>query len=107
VGLVRLFTIEVTLDKTSGSWYHFMRPIHCIKNVLTVKQLLISVSYFIKNAVFWDVSPKRRFTQDLHGATSQKTAFFLVTSVKTSNLTSYFIVIIFLSGLCYSEKCFL
>jgi hypothetical protein len=33
------------------------------------------------------VSAKRRFTQDLHSATSQKTAFFLVTAVKTSNLT--------------------
>jgi hypothetical protein len=33
------------------------------------------------------VPPKRRFTQDLHGATSQKTAFFIVTAVKTSNLT--------------------
>jgi hypothetical protein len=31
--------------------------------------------------------PKRRFTQDLHGVTSQKTAFFIVTAVKTSNLT--------------------
>jgi hypothetical protein len=25
-------------------------------------------------------------TQDLHGATSQKTAFFIITAVKTSNL---------------------
>jgi hypothetical protein len=33
------------------------------------------------------VPPKRRFTQDLHVATSQKTTFFIVTSVKTSNLT--------------------
>jgi hypothetical protein len=33
------------------------------------------------------VPPKRRFTQDLHGATSKKTAFFIVTTVKTSNLT--------------------
>jgi hypothetical protein len=33
------------------------------------------------------VPPKRRFTQDLHGAISQKTAFFIVTAVKTSNLT--------------------
>jgi hypothetical protein len=66
----------------------------------------------VKNAVFWDVAPcrycvnrcfggiyclhlqgrrryvppKRRFTQDLYGATSQKTAFFIVTAVKTSNL---------------------
>jgi hypothetical protein len=32
-------------------------------------------------------SPKRRFIQYLHGATSQKKAFFIVTAVKTSNLT--------------------
>jgi hypothetical protein len=30
-----------------------------------------------------DVPPKSRFTQDLHGDTSQKTAFFIVTAVKT------------------------
>jgi hypothetical protein len=29
----------------------------------------------------------RGFTQDLHDATSQKTAFFIVTAVKTSDLT--------------------
>jgi hypothetical protein len=34
-----------------------------------------------------DVSEERRFTQDLHSATSQKTAFFIVTAVKTSNIT--------------------
>jgi hypothetical protein len=33
------------------------------------------------------VTPKRRFTQDLHGAIFQKTVFFIVTAVKTSNLT--------------------
>jgi hypothetical protein len=33
------------------------------------------------------VPSKRPFTQDPHGATSQKTAFFIVTAVKTSNLT--------------------
>jgi hypothetical protein len=39
----------------------------------------------MKNAVFWDVE-ERRFTQDLHGATFEKTAFFIVTAVKTSGL---------------------
>jgi hypothetical protein len=34
------------------------------------------------------VPPKRRFTQELHGATSQKTAFFIVTAVKISNLAN-------------------
>jgi hypothetical protein len=33
------------------------------------------------------VPPKGWLTQDLHGATSQKTAFFIVTAVITSNLT--------------------
>jgi hypothetical protein len=35
-----------------------------------------------------DVPPKRRFIQALYDATSQKTAFFIVTDVKTSNLTN-------------------
>jgi hypothetical protein len=33
------------------------------------------------------VSPKRRFLQEPHGVTSQKIPFFIVTAVKTSNLT--------------------
>jgi hypothetical protein len=33
------------------------------------------------------VPPKHRFTQDLHSATTQKTVFFIVTTVKTSNPT--------------------
>jgi hypothetical protein len=36
-----------------------------------------------------NVPPKRRSTQDLHGATSQKTEFFIVTDVKISNFTNY------------------
>jgi hypothetical protein len=35
------------------------------------------------------IPPKRRFTKYLHGAISKKTAFFIVTAVKTSNLTLY------------------
>jgi hypothetical protein len=35
------------------------------------------------------IPPKLQFTQDLHGATYQKVAFFIVTAVKTSNLTQY------------------
>jgi hypothetical protein len=34
------------------------------------------------------IPPKRRFTQDLHGASSQKTAIFIVTAMKTSNLAT-------------------
>jgi hypothetical protein len=33
------------------------------------------------------VPPERRFLQEPHGVTSQKTPFFIVNAVKTSNLT--------------------
>jgi hypothetical protein len=33
------------------------------------------------------IPPKRRFLQEPHGVTSQKTAFFIDTAVKSSNLT--------------------
>jgi hypothetical protein len=41
----------------------------------------------MKNAV----PPKRRFAQDLHGATSHRTALFIVTAVEISNLTEFHI----------------
>jgi hypothetical protein len=44
---VRLFTFEESLDQTLGNWYHFIKRIHRIKNLLTVKQLLNVVSYSI------------------------------------------------------------
>jgi hypothetical protein len=40
-----------------------------------------------------DVPPKRRFTQDLRGVTSQKSALFIVTTVKTSNLTKLSLIV--------------
>jgi hypothetical protein len=41
----------------------------------------------------WYVPPKRQFTQDLHAATFQKTTFFIVTAVKTSDLTKFVLVL--------------
>jgi hypothetical protein len=35
--VVALFTVEVALDQTLGSWYRFIKPTYRIKNVLTVK----------------------------------------------------------------------
>jgi hypothetical protein len=35
--IVCLFTVEVTSDQTLGNWYCFIKPIHCIKNLLTVR----------------------------------------------------------------------
>jgi hypothetical protein len=37
----------------------------------------------------WCLLPKPRFLQEPHGVTTQKTPFFIVTAVKTSNLTLY------------------
>jgi hypothetical protein len=34
------------------------------------------------------VPPKRRFTEEVHNATFQKTALFIITAVQTSNITS-------------------
>jgi hypothetical protein len=36
--------------------------------------------------------PKRRFLQEPHDVTSPKTPFFIVTAVKTSNLTQCYVV---------------
>jgi hypothetical protein len=41
------------------------------------------------DAVFWDVNALW-FLQESHGATYQKTTFFIVTAVKTSNLKQYY-----------------
>jgi hypothetical protein len=35
--IVHLFTVEMTLDQTLGNWYHFIKPIHHMKNLPTVK----------------------------------------------------------------------
>jgi hypothetical protein len=52
-GRWRLFTFEVTLDQTLGNLYHFIKPIHRFKNLLTVKQLLNAVTYFVIE-IGWD-----------------------------------------------------
>jgi hypothetical protein len=55
--------------------------------------------------VLTDVSHKRRFAEDLHGATSQNTALFIVTAVKISNLTHSFLrlcIIWISSNICSS-----
>jgi hypothetical protein len=46
----------------------------------------------LKNGVFWVVTPcgSCRFLQEPHGITTQKTPFFIVTAVKTSNLKYQF-----------------
>jgi hypothetical protein len=45
--IIRLLSPEVSLDQIMGNWYHFFKPIHRIKNLLTVKEMLNVVPYFI------------------------------------------------------------
>jgi hypothetical protein len=35
--LLAYLRLEVTLDQTLGNWSHFIKPIHRIENLLTVK----------------------------------------------------------------------
>jgi hypothetical protein len=61
-----------------------------LRNVLTECRInTLSVQIYFQG---WRryVPPKRRLTQDLHSATSQKTSFFIVTDLKASNLTQIY-----------------
>jgi hypothetical protein len=49
-------------------------------------------------------SPKRRFLQEIHGVTSQKTPFFIVTAVKTLNLIQYSYLAGRLPAVCRAEN---
>jgi hypothetical protein len=54
--------------------------------VTRIGELVTTLATTINRRV---VPPKRRFLQEPHGVTSQKTPFFIVTAVKTSNLRYY------------------
>jgi hypothetical protein len=59
----------------------------------SVRRLLVAACVVPSSPIlspWWrrrQVPPKRRFLQEPHGVTTQKTQFFIVTAVKTSNLT--------------------
>jgi hypothetical protein len=58
-----------------------------------VRRLLVAASVVPNSPILVTLmkealgSSKRRFLQEPHGVTSQKTPFFVVTAVETSNLT--------------------
>jgi hypothetical protein len=65
------------------TWYFFPAGVGCY-----IRLALFLVHQFL--SLWWSwcyVPPKRRFLQKLHAVISQKTPFFIVTAVKTSNLT--------------------
>jgi hypothetical protein len=63
----------------------YKKTIHLfINRRLSQKRCLFLNVIMHKNV---DVPPKRRLTQDVHSATSQKTTLFIITAVKASNCT--------------------
>jgi hypothetical protein len=62
---------------------------HAEKKLITVNVVYGWVIYFtlMMEAIS---SSETQFLQELHGITSQKTTFFNVTAIKTSNLTWYY-----------------
>jgi hypothetical protein len=64
--------------------------IFSIIRVKTISKLKITLSVTDKWRTLQYISPKRRFLQQPHGVTSQKTALFMVTAVKTSILKTKF-----------------
>jgi hypothetical protein len=62
----------------------------------SVRRLLVTVNVVptspIPFTLKWTpyIPPKRRFLQEPHSVTSQKTEFFIFTAVKTSNFTNQF-----------------
>jgi hypothetical protein len=73
----------------------------------SVRRLLVAACVVPSSPIFVtlmkEVPPKRRFLQEPHGVTTQKTPFFIVTAVKTSNLTNTILVTLMMEALCSSE----
>jgi hypothetical protein len=67
----------------------FMTPLSVFFLQLCFQFKLLQINRrIVKNGVFLNVTPCGSwFLQEPHGATSQKTPFFIVTAVKTSNPT--------------------
>jgi hypothetical protein len=65
----------------------------CVCEYISEWRMPSSGMWRCADLVWTDVWEDRRLTQDLHSATSQKTAFFIVTAVKTSNLTNYRMIV--------------
>jgi hypothetical protein len=85
--------------QSSGMW-------NCVDILLTdVSEESIASIFRIYEIRKKYIPPKRRLTKYLHGATSQKTAFFTVIAVKTSNLKFFYLTEIFISNLSRLNNC--
>jgi hypothetical protein len=66
------------------------KPLYFLVFFGSVRRLLVAACVVPSSPIFGHPdeggAPKRRFLQEPHGVTTQKTPFFIVTAVKTSNL---------------------
>jgi hypothetical protein len=76
-------TRDTTLNILKNSVFWNVTPCGSCKNRRLEERIASIISWWWR----WYVPPKRRFLQDPHVVTSLKTAFFLVTALKTSDLT--------------------
>jgi hypothetical protein len=78
----------VYLESVESLTSHNPRGVHGLSRGYEECRLLgCYVVRFLKELMFRYVPQKRRFLQGPHGVTYHKTALFIVTAVKTSNLT--------------------
>jgi hypothetical protein len=67
--------------------------LHALALLHSILQLPVTVNVVLGSVILFTVmmemlrSSETPFYQELHGATSQKTTFFIVTAVRTSDLT--------------------
>jgi hypothetical protein len=80
-----------------------VKPLTICSHLLT---LVPRLRIFLPRRWRRDVPPKLRFTQDLHGATSQKTAFFTYKKMLGANLGRIIIYFVAVCGfpLCFQAK---
>jgi hypothetical protein len=73
-----------------GMW-RFRRLPNC-SQLVTVSHSISLALYLLDWRSRWHVPTKRRFIINPHSTTSQKTAYFIVTAVNTSNPTTIFFI---------------
>jgi hypothetical protein len=85
------------VNRRSGGTYrlHLQGRKICERGTSVSRWLPASLADFSALKIEAILPPKRRFTEYLHGVTSQMTAFFILTALKTSNLTQNIHVALF------------
>jgi hypothetical protein len=75
------------MTEKSGVWPGLAAVKHVALRLLVTANVVPSPPILVTLMMEAIRSSKRRYLQEQHGVVFQKTAFFIVTAVKTSNLT--------------------